>query len=48
MFVRKKTVMFSLYKIKWRVYIEETECVYCAILTEKLNITDFNINHLKG
>jgi len=28
----------SLYSIHWLVYLTETECVYCAIRTEYLNI----------
>jgi len=29
-------------QINWLVFITETECVYCAVRTESLNITQFN------
>jgi len=39
-FVRiwEQTAIISLYSINWLVRITETECVYCAVRTECLNI----------
>jgi hypothetical protein len=33
-----KTVFISLFCIWWLVFVTETECVYCAVLPESLNI----------
>jgi DNA-directed RNA polymerase subunit RPC12/RpoP len=37
--ISEQTVIISLYSITWLVFITETECVYCAVRTESLNIT---------
>ena len=39
-FVRiwEQTAIISLYSINWLVFITETECVYCAVLTGSLYI----------
>jgi hypothetical protein len=34
----EQTAIISLYRINWLVCITETECVYCAVRTEYLNI----------
>ena len=34
----EQTAIISLYNINWLVCITETECVYCAVRTEFLNI----------
>jgi hypothetical protein len=40
--ISEKTAIISLYSINWLVFIAETECVYCAVQVESLNITEFN------
>ena len=34
----EQTAIISLYSINWLVFITETECVYCAVRAEYLNI----------
>ena len=34
--ISEQTVIISLYRINWLVFITETECVYCAVRTEYL------------
>jgi len=34
----EQTAIISLHKINWLVFIIETECVYCAVRTEYLNV----------
>ena len=34
----RTTAIISLYNINWLVFITETECVYCAVRTEYLNL----------
>jgi len=34
---QKKTVIISLYSIKWMIFINETQSVYCAVRTGSLN-----------
>jgi hypothetical protein len=34
--ISEQTAIISLYSINWLVSITETECVYCAVLTESL------------
>jgi hypothetical protein len=34
----EQTAIISLYNINWLVFITETECVYCAVQTEYLNV----------
>jgi hypothetical protein len=41
---RKKII--SPYNINWLVFITETECVYCAVRTGKLNIIQVNVSFL--
>ena len=36
----EQTAIISLHTINWRVFIIETECVYCAVLNEYLNIIE--------
>jgi len=35
----KQTAIISLYSINWLGFITETECVYCAVRTGSLNVT---------
>ena len=35
----EQTAIISLYSINWLVCITETECVYCAVRTGSLNVT---------
>jgi hypothetical protein len=37
-----------LYSINWLVFITETECVYCAVRTEYLNIHQVNFSLIRG
>ena len=34
----EQTAIISLYSINWLVFVTETECVYCAVLTGSLDI----------
>jgi len=36
----EQTAIISLYSINWLVCITETECVYCAVRTEHLTVTN--------
>ena len=36
--IPEQTAIISLYNINWLVCITETECVYCAVRTETLNV----------
>ena len=38
----EQTAIISLYNIDWLVFITETECVYCAVRTERLTIIQAN------
>jgi hypothetical protein len=38
--ISEQTAIISLYSINWLVFITETQCVYCAVRDESLNITD--------
>jgi hypothetical protein len=40
--ISEQTAIISLYSINWLVFITETECVYCAVRTESLNIIHAN------
>jgi hypothetical protein len=35
--ISEQTAIISLYSINWRVFITETQCVYCAVRTGSLN-----------
>jgi hypothetical protein len=39
----EQTAIISPYNMNWLVCITETECVYCAVRTESLNVTQFNL-----
>ena len=39
--ISEQTAIISLYTINWLVCTTETECVYCAVRTGSLNITQF-------
>jgi hypothetical protein len=41
--ISEQTATISLYGVNWLVFITETECVYCAVRTESLNIFQVNI-----
>ena len=36
--ISEQKAIISLYSINWLVFITETECVYCAVRTECLNV----------
>jgi len=38
MWISEQTAIISLYNINGQILIIETECVYCAVRTESLNI----------
>ena len=40
----EKTAIISLYSINWLIFITETECVYCAVRAECLNIIRVNLS----
>ena len=40
--ISEQTAIISLYNINWLFFITETECVYCAVWTENLNIIQLN------
>jgi hypothetical protein len=40
MCISEQTAIISLYNINWLVCITETECVYCAVRTEGLNVIE--------
>ena len=42
----EQTAIISLYNINWLVFITETECVYCAVRTDNLNITRVSLSLL--
>jgi hypothetical protein len=37
----EQTAIMSLYNTNWLAFITETDCVYCAVRTESLNLTQF-------
>ena len=37
--ISEQTAIISLYNINWLVFINETECVYCAVRTGSSNVT---------
>ena len=39
--ISEQTAIISLYSINWLVCVTETECVYCAVRTGCLNISQF-------
>jgi len=41
--ISEQTAIISLYSINWLVCITETECVYCAVRAESLNIIKVNL-----
>jgi hypothetical protein len=41
--LRIKTAIISLFNINGRVFITETECVYCAVRTGSLYINEANL-----
>jgi len=45
-FVRiwEQTAIISPYSISWLAFITETDCVYCAVRTESLNLTQFKFD----
>jgi hypothetical protein len=45
--ISEQTAIISLYRIKWLVFITETECVYSAVRTESLHVIQDNFP-LKG
>ena len=40
----EQTAIISLYSINWLVYITETECIYCAVRAEPLQLTSVSIS----
>jgi hypothetical protein len=38
MWISEQTAIISLYSTNWQVFTTETECVYCAVRAESLNI----------
>jgi hypothetical protein len=42
--ISEQTAIISLYSINWLVFVTETECVYCAVRTESLNILQLNLS----
>jgi hypothetical protein len=38
----EQTAIISLYSINWLVIITDTECVYCAVRAENLNVIQVN------
>jgi hypothetical protein len=38
--ISEQTAIISRYSINWLAFITETECVYCAVRSESLNLTD--------
>jgi hypothetical protein len=40
----EQTAIISLYNINWLVFINERECVYCAVRTGSLNVIRVKIN----
>jgi hypothetical protein len=42
----EQTAIISLYSINWLVFITETECVYCAVRAESLNIIQVDLSLL--
>jgi hypothetical protein len=41
--ISEQTAIISLYSINWLVFITETECVYCAVRTESLNVIQVSV-----
>jgi hypothetical protein len=41
--ISEQTAIISLYSINWLVFITETACVYCAVRTGSLNVTQVNV-----
>jgi len=41
--ISEQTAIISLYNINWLVFMTETECVYCAVRTGYLNITEVKL-----
>jgi len=44
--ISEQTAIIFLYNINRLVFITETECVYCAVRTESLNIIQVNLKLL--
>ena len=42
--ISEQTVIISLHSINWLVFITETECVYCAVRAEYLNIIQVTLS----
>jgi hypothetical protein len=42
--ISEQTAIISLYSINWPLFITETECVYCAVRAEYLNINGMNLD----
>jgi hypothetical protein len=42
--ISEQTAIISLYYINWLVFITETECVYCTVQTEYLNLIWVNLD----
>ena len=42
--ISEQTAIISLYNIKRLVFITETECVYCAVRTEHLNVIQVSLS----
>jgi predicted GNAT family N-acyltransferase len=40
--ISEQRAVISLYSINWVVFVTETECVYCAVGAESLDITQVN------
>ena len=41
--ISEQTAIISLYNINWLVFVTKTECVYCVVRTECLNIIQINL-----
>jgi hypothetical protein len=46
--ISEQTAIISLYSIKWLVFITETECVYCAVRTGSLTVSQVNVSLSKA
>jgi hypothetical protein len=43
--ISEQTAIISLYGINWLVFTTESECVYCAVRTECLNVLQVTLIH---
>jgi hypothetical protein len=44
LWISEQTAIISLYSINWLGFVTETECVYCAVRTERLTVVHITVH----